>query len=533
VEISATLERLEQVIDTSGVAGRVELLLPVGVRPRQLSVRTLLTGMLLTAVHGRPAHLRRVHHALLNLHDADRQRLGIMTQWRTGPHLLTYRQLERTFGLVLIALSKDTPDGTPSPTLSDMLDALLEASVQVLGEPASSSYAVDWTDHETWSRPPPKPRAKRPNSLADDNPEQPTPNTDTDTDTDTDTGDDRRCADPEASWGHRRGNHPGQKDELFHGYYLQAVTTVGDEHGPPVPELARRMLLASCRHDPPAALVPVLERMSASGITIADVLADSGYAYRIPETWALPIRQLGADLVQDLHPNDRGPNGTHMGAICANGNLYCPATPPVLLDIQPLARAASSEQTEAHDQQCGELAKYKLSAITSYDPDGYRRVICPAAQGKLRCPLRPASMTLPHDRPTILNPPEHPPACCQQQTITVPASVNAKTAQKHDYPSPQHHLSYARRTGAERTFSTIKDPATNDLSRGWCRIMGLTGIALFTATVLIARNLRIHDAFTARQAANQQREARGLPPKHRKRRRQTTEQLIGAANAPP
>src|ERR1035441_8728894 len=29
------------------------------------------------------------------------------------------------------------------------------------------------------------------------------------------------CADPEGSWGHRRGNHPGQKDEALYGYCLQ------------------------------------------------------------------------------------------------------------------------------------------------------------------------------------------------------------------------------------------------------------------------------------------------------------------------
>ena len=111
--------------------------------------------------------------------------------------------------------------------------------------------------------------------------------------------------------------------------------------------------------------------------------------------------------------------------------------------------------------------------------------------------------------------------------------MNAKTAQKHDYPSPQHRASYNRRTAAERTFATINDPATNDISRGWCRLMGLTPIALFTATVLIARNLRIADAFTARQAENERRAANGLPPKQRKRRRQTTDDLISAANAPP
>jgi len=533
--MSATLERLEAVIDTAGIARRIELLLPIGVRPRQLTVRTLLLGMLLIAVQGRPAHLRRVHQALTALAAHEHQRLGIIADWNTGSHLLTYRQTERTFGLVIKALSRDTPDGTPSETLSEVLDALLEASVQVLGQPASSSYTVDWTDHETWSCPPPKPRAANPEPAASDPKRQAAPS-DTAHDADpehrtpADDNDEHRCADPEASWGHRRGNHPGRKDELFYGYYLQAATTVRDEHGPPVPELARRMHLASCDHDPPPAFVPVLQRMHATGITITDVLADSGYAYRIPTTWALPIRQLGADLIQDLHPNDRGPNGTHHGAICANGRLYCPATPRPLLDIQPLARAATPEQTAAHDQRSGELARYKLSPISRHDRDGYHRVICPAAQGKLRCPNRPASLTLPHDRPTIPDPPEHPPACCSQQTITVPPSMNAKTAQKHDYPSAAHRNSYARRSSAERTFSTIKDPATNDIARGWCRITGLTGIALFTATVLTTRNLRVADAFHARQTENERRAANGLPPKQRQRRRHTTEQLINTAN---
>jgi hypothetical protein len=37
--------------------------------------------------------------------------------------------------------------------------------------------------------------------------------------------------------------------------------------------------------------------------------------------------------VQDLHPHDRGPKGTHHGAIIANGNLYCPATPRTLTGL--------------------------------------------------------------------------------------------------------------------------------------------------------------------------------------------------------
>ncbi len=54
--------------------------------------------------------------------------------------------------------------------------------------------------------------------------------------------------------------------------------------------------------------------------------------------------------------------------------------------------------------------------------------------------------------------------------LTVPAAVAAKTRQKHDYPSREHRISYARRTGSERTVSTIKDPATTGIARGWCRL---------------------------------------------------------------
>ena len=108
----------------------------------------------------------------------------------------------------------------------------------------------------------------------------------------------------------------------------------------------------------------------------------------------------------------------------------------------------------------------------------------------------------------------------------------AKTAQKHDYPSAAWRRSYARRTGAERGFATTKDPASNDIRRGWCRLMGLTPLMLFTTMLLIARNQRILAAWNARQEDNQRRAAHGLPPKTRRRRR-TTLTTLAAATKPP
>ena len=42
--MSIPLATLEEIIDASGIAGRIEALLPIGVRHRQLRVRTLLAG---------------------------------------------------------------------------------------------------------------------------------------------------------------------------------------------------------------------------------------------------------------------------------------------------------------------------------------------------------------------------------------------------------------------------------------------------------------------------------------------------------
>ncbi len=489
-------------MDAAGVAPSIEALLPVGVRPRQLGVRTLLLGVLLTQAEHRPAHLSRIHAALVGLGDADRRRLGVVVDWTRGPHALSYRQVERTFGLVVAALGKEDPDKAPTEALQGILDALVEASVPAEAKDPSRSLAVDWTDVESFST------------------RRTTP--------------DGTYADKEAAWGHRKGGGPGEKDELFFGYYLSLATMVADEGGAVVPELVRRMNLVACDHDPVPEMVDVLVTMAEAGIALGDVVVDSGYAHRVPEHFALPLRAAGATLVMDLHPSDRGTQGTHQGAICHHGNLYCPATPKALFDIGPLCRGASKDETAAHDRRSGELARYKLGRISADDEDGYHRVACPAVLGKVRCPLRADSIALTLDHPEVLAPPEHPPTCCTQVTITVPPSVNAKTAQRHDYPGKAWRRSYARRTAVERSNARIKDPATVDVARGWCRVMGLTPMSLFLACALVVRNLAVADAFEQRRADDERRAAAGLSPRTRRHRRRTLADLVGAsANAPP
>ena len=135
----------EEIIDASGAAARIEAMLPIGVRPRQLSVRTLLAGMCMTQADHRPAHLTRVHQALTSLPEDAQRRLGVLADWKHGPHQLTYRQTERTFGLVTAALGKDQPDGLPSQALQAVRDNLLEASIPDQFKDTSTSLAVPYS----------------------------------------------------------------------------------------------------------------------------------------------------------------------------------------------------------------------------------------------------------------------------------------------------------------------------------------------------------------------------------------------------
>ena len=390
--------------------------------------------MRLAQADHRPAHLTRVHQALTALSEDDQRRLGVIADWKHGPHLLTYRQTERTFGLVADALAATSPDGLPSGPLQAVCDDLLEASIPEQFKDGSRSLAVDWTDLESFSRPPP-------HGTSD-------------------------CADPEASWGHRKNNLLRSQDELFYGYYLSAGIMMPEENGPAVPELARRATVSSCPPRPVPRLRPRADRDARP--------ADP--ARRHPRRLRLRPprrRRLGHPAAGRRRPARPGPppprprpEGHPRRRDHRQREPVLPVHTPPADRIGPLARTATKTKprTTTARPRAGPL---QARPPQPDDRDGYHRVQCPAAMAKIRCPLRPASMTAGPGPARDPPAPRAPPACCAQQTITVPPDVLAKTAQKHDYPSAAWRRSYARRTGAERGFATAKDPAANTISRGW------------------------------------------------------------------
>ena len=224
----------EAILADSGVAAIFDEAMPSGGRPRKLSSHSVILGVLAALDDGRPAQLSAAHRALSEMSFKDQVALGFAVVDAEGEHhLATYRQFSDTFSVMCAVI-----DPTPVPSfkgvkeadrrphldaaragvnaevrraaLHQVTDALLEASVPEAYKSASGSLAIDWTDHETWSRP----RAK----------DDPQPSND-----------------PDASWGHAKRNAPGAKECLFYGYYAQVATMVRDEGGDLVPELVRRI----------------------------------------------------------------------------------------------------------------------------------------------------------------------------------------------------------------------------------------------------------------------------------------------------
>jgi hypothetical protein len=66
--------------------------------------------------------------------------------------------------------------------------------------------------------------------------------------------------------------------------------------------------------------------MPAHGIPLGDILADSGYAHRDADGWAIPLRAAGAQLIQDLHPSAAAPAAPTTGPSSPTGTST--ARPP-------------------------------------------------------------------------------------------------------------------------------------------------------------------------------------------------------------
>jgi hypothetical protein len=239
---------------------------------------------------------------------------------------------------------------------------------------------------------------------------------------------------------------------------------------------------------------------------------------------------LGIDVIKDLHPNQRGMQGSHKGAVAVDGQYFCPLLPDDLVEIKGPDLFGKAESRQAVFDEAERRQRWALAQHGSPNPDGSCRWKCPAAAGKVRCPLKPESMQLPLHTPTMYPTrelKENPPPVCAQKTVTLEREPIAATSQPVPlYTEEWYDLFKRRRRVVETAFSLVKDPGKEHLARGKIRVMGLAKTAFLTAFLFMAVNLRQIDAFNARIEREQvfrvasprrSRANRAVPFLHRRR----------------
>ena len=275
------------------------------------------------------------------------------------------------------------------------------------------------------------------------------------------------------------------------------------------PLLTERLVVAPAGGDVVAPAMGMFHRLLDEGRSIVELAADRAWSYKVPDRWATPVRKLGITVHLDLHPNDHGVTD-HDGMRMVAGVPHCPNMPDRLIDIRrprhlsvppekpkmsprrKAMRAQREEQLQEFRAAIAERQQYAFQRHTNIDVDGNgERWKCPAQARKVSCSNCPLSMAL-KDVPTIVNPPEPAiaPTCCLQETITLPAAVNAKLRQPLYWGSDEWIEAFNRRTYIESVFGNWKSTKTENVKRGWTYVVGLVKTTLMIALMTVAANLR-------------------------------------------
>jgi hypothetical protein len=434
-------------------------------------MRNFLVGMYLVATSG-TLHLTRIAPTLNGLPTGTRRRLGLV---RTGG--VTQRQVQRLFATICAAVRADG-----IRALDDIFDALCDAT-QPDEAAGVTSIAIDATDIEAWGR-----RRGLRSGLP--------------------------SSDPDARWRGTQQAKSTWKNPLF-GYDLTAAVTIPDQVGADVPLVARRVRLRPAAQDVIATGLNLIAAVTVMQGGLGDVVADRAYSRRHDGTdFALPVRALGGEPVFGLRADQLGVRGTAHGALIIDGAPFSPSVPANLRNITPPPVGATIADIITYQQQVAKRAQYALVAHGKRNHNGDADYRCPAAAGKLRCPLVPGSMTVAMTIPTALTPPATADkgTVCAQATKRF-AATDIPLAQQDLFGTREWYASWNRRNRVEGFFGNIKDEARESLRRGIVRVRTKEKVGFWLAFAVAAANVRLTAAFRRRPVATPPARKTGRPRK--------------------
>lgn len=338
---------------------------------------------------------------------------------------------------------------------------------------------------------------------------------------------DRRWTkDPEAGPAHRPAKN-GQRSGTAIGYDLQFLCqTQGDGlDGKRRPGVITTFQL-KYPNKGGRTYLQLLDRAVEHGVKIRRVRGDKGISALVTDyeggNFHEGLAKRGVQMVHPLRDWRRAPAPDYRGAVWCDTSLACPCSAQVRSEPPPLHRTGKPKNlalqlAERYDRRAKFFfAERQRSRVRG----GGCRLECPARRGKVRCPLVPKSMRLPSDKYDTAQPPENmrtrkqiaeiaavdpvaaaklvpAPPCCEQETITLRASVEPGRYQAIPYGTTAWYQVYHQREHAESAYAALKCNF-NSLRRGSYRHFGRAIPTLFVAFMVIWVNQKILDSFDER-----------------------------------
>ncbi len=381
--------------------------------------------------------------------------------------------------------------------LNELVDRLLQATLPE-GMPVEA-LAVDWTDREAYGRRPRKASANRVGSISADRDAQlgrrrPKGNSFTTSQ--------RKAKGADAAGGFDQAGFEVDKVQRYFGYLVHYAVTVPGEDATPVPELALAMRVAPANDmaGVAPALIDMVDSVGRVG-PVTHALVDRGYSMRTYETMHRPLGERGVHLTFDLSELQRGRSGmTEAGAITMGGDFYCPMLPDSFeVDAIPGPGATRQDWRAYHERRDARM-QYAMRLKGRPTPDmASQRLECPAAAGRIRCPLRPESQSLdPAQTPEIYDSDRLDEVrdaklhCCTAKSFTVTAEDGAGTRQRHPFGSRAWIRAYEQRTASERYIAHYKRlvrTGREDIAmQGQIRQTLMTGFASVAVNIHLVRS---------------------------------------------